>query len=223
MSDFTLKRYISLLKALLKAGYIFQPFGEFLEKSKERVIILRHDVDALPGNSLKTAMLEHELGIRGTYYFRIVRQSNKPDIIRRIAGLGHEIGYHYEDMALCRGNIPEALKSFEKNLAYFRQFYPVKTICMHGSPLSRYDNRRLWDTYSYRDFGITGEPYFDINFSRVLYLTDTGRRWDGERVSVRDKVGTRDKGQGTGKRSGRWGEGEIGREKFHSTSDIIVS
>ncbi len=36
--------------------------------------------------------------------------------------------------------------------------------------------------------GIIGEPYFDVDFSKVLYLTDTGRRWDGEKVSVRDKV-----------------------------------
>jgi hypothetical protein len=28
---------------------------------------------------------------------------------------------------------------------------------------------------------------FDIDFSKLLYLTDTGRRWDGEKVSVRDK------------------------------------
>ena len=28
----------------------------------------------------------------------------------------------------------------------------------------------------------------DTDFSRTLYLTDTGRRWDGWRMSVRDKV-----------------------------------
>ncbi len=59
---------------------------------------------------------------------------------------------------------------------------------MHGSPLSKYDNKLLWKYYNYRDFGIIGEPYFDVNFSKVLYLTDTGRRWNGEKVSVRDKV-----------------------------------
>jgi len=59
---------------------------------------------------------------------------------------------------------------------------------MHGSPLSKYDNKLLWKYYKYQDFGIIGEPYFDVDFSNVLYLTDTGRRWDGEKVSVRDKV-----------------------------------
>ncbi len=49
------------------------------------------------------------------------------------------------------------------------------------------------ETLFYKDFGIIGEPYFDVDFSKVLYLTDTGRRWDGEKVSVRDKVMTNDK------------------------------
>jgi len=74
------------------------------------------------------------------------------------------------------------------DLRRLREFYPVKTICMHGSPLSKYDNKLLWDKYDYRDYGITAEPNFDVDFDEVLYLTDTGRRWDGDRVSVRDKV-----------------------------------
>jgi len=33
------------------------------------------------------------------------------------------------------------------------------------------------------------EPYFDVDFKEVLYLTDTGRRWDGDAFNIRDKVG----------------------------------
>jgi hypothetical protein len=59
---------------------------------------------------------------------------------------------------------------------------------MHGSPTSKIDNRNIWKTYNYRDFGIIGEPYFDVDFNKVFYLTDTGRCWNGEKYSVRDKV-----------------------------------
>ncbi|MGB3947989.1 MAG: hypothetical protein WBM13_08390, partial [Bacteroidia bacterium] len=41
---------------------------------------------------------------------------------------------------------------------------------------------------NYKEFGIIGEPYFDTDFKKVFYLTDTGRCWDGHKVSVRDKV-----------------------------------
>jgi len=187
--DFTLKIYKELLTALKTAGYNFITFEQFCEgKTTEKFVILRHDVDLKAENSLATAKIEHDLGILGSYYFRIVPQSNKPNIIKQIAELGHEIGYHYEDLSLFKGNENEAIKHFEKQLEHFRQFYPVRTICMHGSPTSKIDNRSIWETYNYRDFGIIGEPYFDIDFNKVFYLTDTGRCWDGEKYSVRDKV-----------------------------------
>ncbi len=59
---------------------------------------------------------------------------------------------------------------------------------MHGSPLSRYDNRDIWEKYDYRELGIIGEASMDIDFTSVAYFTDTGRRWNGAGVSIRDKV-----------------------------------
>jgi len=186
--DFTLKKYASLLNTLISKGYSFQTFEQFLQSSKEKVIVLRHDVDLKAINSLRTAQIEHSLGIKASYYFRVIPQSNQPQIIKNIADLGHEIGYHYEDLSLFKGNTEQAIQHFEKQLNYFRQFYAVKTVCMHGSPTSKIDNRSIWKEYNYRDYGLIGEPYFDIDFDKVFYITDTGRCWDGERFSVRDKV-----------------------------------
>lgn len=192
MMDFTLRAYRHLLLALQKAGYAFITFADYCDRRHGafdgKFVILRHDVDAKAVNSLHVARLEHELGARASYYFRIVPESNRPDIIGQIAALGHEIGYHYEDMTICNGNAVQAQTHFAQQLAYFRQFYPVRTICMHGAPRSRYDGKDLWKTCNYRDFGIVGEPYFDTDFADVFYLTDTGRRWDGYKVSMRDKI-----------------------------------
>lgn len=189
MRDFTFASYELLLKAFQSKGYKFITFENYINtKPPGKQIILRHDVDDLPKNSLNTAEIEYRLGIKGVYYFRIVKQSNDPKVIRAIASLEHEIGYHYEDLALTDGNTEAAIANFKKNLGYFRQYYPVKTICMHGSPMSKWDNRKVWKKYNYKDFGIIGEPYFDINFNDFCYLTDTGRKWNGGLVSVRDKV-----------------------------------
>ena len=38
---------------------------------------------------------------------------------------------------------------------------------------------------------LLGEPYFDVNFNEVLYLTDTGRTWENQKISVRDHVDSR--------------------------------
>lgn len=188
--DFTIRKYKELLLSLQQQGYQFITFEQYCTQNKPtgQWVILRHDVDRKPQNSLATAQIEHSLGIRASYYFRIVPDSNQPEYIRQIAALGHEIGYHYEDMAIANGNAEKAFLHFQQQLAYFRQFYPVRTTCMHGAPTSQWDGRELWKQYDYRSVNIIGEPYFDMDFSEVLYLTDTGRCWDGYNVSVRDKI-----------------------------------
>jgi hypothetical protein len=199
--DFTVKIYQQLLHQLKDSGYHFQTFSEFLEAPHDKLIILRHDVDDKKLNSLHFAEIQNKAGVKGSYYFRMVPQSFDEDVIRKIADLGHEIGYHYEDMELVSSGFgvrssklqeedlyEAAIQSFEENLKKLRKLYPVKTICMHGSPRSPFDNKAIWKKYDYRNYGIIGEPYFDINFNEVFYLTDTGRRWDGDKVSVRDRV-----------------------------------
>ncbi len=177
-------------------------------RTPNKLIILRHDVDLLPQNSLRFARIQHELGITGSYYFRAVTESWDEDVILEIHGLGHEVGYHYESLTTCNGNIGAAYLDFVTNLERLRTLVPVTTICMHGSPRSPHDSKDLWKHYDYRTIGILGEPYFDLDFNKFFYLTDTGRRWDGWRVSVRDKVPQQDK----------WvGEGLV----FRSSSDII--
>lgn len=171
--DFTLRKYSQLLEALKSSGVSFQ---------------LRHDVDLLPHNSLQVAEIENMLGLRAVYYFRMVPESYDEVVVKEIHALGHEIGYHYESLTTCRGNVEEAYRDFCDNLAQLRQIVPINKICMHGSPRSPYDSRDLWKHYDYRALGIDYEPYFDTDFTHTLYLTDTGRRWDGYHVSVRDKI-----------------------------------
>lgn len=188
MRDFTLTAYRQLLDAFVEAGYAFQTFSDYLRQPQHKVILLRHDVDARKLHSLRFAQIQHEKGIVGSYYFRMVPQSYDEGVIRAIYDLGHEVGYHYEDMDFAKGDPHRAIQLFEQHLERLRRIVPVSTICMHGSPRSPYDNRDVWKHYQYQDYGIAGEPYFDIDFCQVLYLTDTGRRWDGRSVSVRDKV-----------------------------------
>ena len=170
--DFTLSKYKELLEAL-----------DGCEQ-----VVLRHDVDRMPKNSLATAYIERELGWKATYYFRVVPESYDEAVILQIASLGHDIGYHYESLATCHGDVEAAFDDFCRNREKMRKLVPVTTIAMHGSPTSRWDSRELWKHYDYHKLGIETEPYLDSDFPQLVYLTDTGRRWDGFRVSVRDKI-----------------------------------
>lgn len=172
--DFTLEKYVALLDALKSYGF--------------KSLVLRHDVDLLPGNSLRTARLEAEKGMFGIYYFRAMPESWDERIILEIAAMGHEIGYHYESLTTCDGNVDKAYEDFCRNLEALRNLFPVRSICMHGSPRSPYDSKDIWKKYDYKALGIESEPYLDTDFSKTFYLTDTGRCWDGYKVSVRDKI-----------------------------------
>jgi len=226
--DFTIESYIQLLHKLKSVDYNFQTFSEYLKNPLGKSIILRHDVDLLPENSLRFAQIQFDLGIKGSYYFRAVPESWDEEIIKTIAGMGHEVGYHYENMDTAYGKakgerlkakvekgsneyeqlIDFAYEDFCDNLEKLRKLVPVSTICMHGSPKSQFDNKAIWDKYDYKKLGLIGEPYYDMNFDEVFYLTDTGRRWDGWKVSVRDKVPQQE----------LWAKQGL---VFHSTQDII--
>ena len=207
--DFTYYIFEKLIISLIEDGYSFITFSQYLKNNNQRkFIILRHDVDDLKYHSFTFAQIENKYGIKGTFNFRIVPQSYDKHLIWKIHSMNHEIGFHYETVDSANGNIEIAWKQFSDQLARFREIVPVDTVCMHGSPWSKFDNKDLWNKYNYKSLGIIGEPYYDVNFDKVFYLTDTGRRWDGWKYSVRDKLPQQEK----------WlKEGLI----FHSTKDII--
>ena len=118
MRDFSLDIYRELLEILQKQGYELISYSDYCHNRKGKFVILRHDVDAKPENSLRTAQIEASIGAKASYYFRKGKESNNPEIIRAIAKLGHEIGYHYEDMSLCGGDVEKAWSHFKTWLEY---------------------------------------------------------------------------------------------------------
>ena len=204
MRDFTIQQYTLLLDQLKNTGATFQTVREYATDPKQQAIILRHDIDDRKKHALIFAKLQNERGIKGTYYFRVVPESFEKNLIQEIESLGHEIGYHYEDMDFAKGDRTQAYQLFLQHLNKLREIASIQTICMHGSPRSEYDNKDVWQDFSYQNHDIIAEPYLDFNFDKLFYLTDTGRMWDGKKYSIRDEISTTKK----------W-------PQFHSTSDII--
>jgi len=195
--DFSHKKYISLLEALKKNGYRFRRFAELPLAhggGDGPEVLLRHDVDRMPGRSMQLARTEAEHGAKSTYFFRSKPISFNKEIVERIAELGHEIGFHYESLSDAHGDFKKAWKLFNDDLAQFSPICTVKSIAMHGRPFSPWDNRDIWRHFDYRAAGIAIEAYEDIDWGRYLYFTDTGRRWNSE-SNVRDHVATSDSSQ----------------------------
>ena len=80
--DFTLIIYQQLLESLIAKNYHFLTVEEYstsqvVPSPNRSIVIIRHDVDRRPKNSLRMAILENELGVKATYYFRTIPQTLK--------------------------------------------------------------------------------------------------------------------------------------------------
>ncbi len=137
--DFTEANYGRLLE-LAASKYRFESYGAAPEAP---FVIWRHDVDYSPQRALAFAKIEAVLGLRCIYHVLVSsRYYNilEPDtgvVIRQIAGLGHEIGLHFdmdvglEAEAVSREKILDRI-GLEKRLIEAVAGVPVTTMSFHN-------------------------------------------------------------------------------------------
>jgi hypothetical protein len=218
--DYNIKKLKELYSALLDSNYkIYRVMDYLSEKPTEgKCVVLRHDVDFKPIYALRLAELEKEMGLRSTYYFRYVDEVFEPEIMKKIEQMGHEVGYHYETLNKCDGNIDEAYQLFLKELAILKKNFKIKTISPHGTPLDRHyssytfsglaklgfayirgkkvftdwKNQNIWDNHDIKNVDIIGDAYLNFDFNKIHYFSDTGRTWQVEGYKVKDVSGTPD-------------------------------
>ena len=213
--DFTFKKYAEILTAIAHSDYKVIKIADYIQHQKlpEKFIVIRHDVDLDPYCQLKHAELEHLHGIHTSYYFRYIDEVFNEKVINHIAQLGHEVGYHYEVFTKAKGDPVEAMKLFREEQRVFSKKWNASTVCPHGGSfvedtdgysfkhiiklipkviagktvISKHVNLDMWKENKFADFGIIGDAYHSVDFSDILYLSDTGRSWQ-QRYKRLDKV-----------------------------------
>ncbi len=189
--DYTVGKYRELCKALVAAGYRSRTVQDFAGMGDApldaRLVILRHDVDRFAACALPLAEAEAACGLTASYYFRVPATLDAR-VIAAVSRSGHEVGLHYECLDKAKGDPAKAAEWLERDLQALRKLAPVRTVSMHGNPLTRYDNRDLWNSYDLARFGLTAEVYLSIDFQRVLYYSDTGRTWLDGRYNIKDVI-----------------------------------
>lgn len=99
--EFTTKAYIDLLNILKHKGYHFCLYCE--SDTVKKSVIIRHDVDFSLEKALEMAKLEHDLGVKSTYFillstnFYNIYSKDSFEKIKQIYSLGHEIGLHFDE------------------------------------------------------------------------------------------------------------------------------
>lgn len=185
------RHYRQILEDVRSQSVRTAAVDDFLLNPLRRSVILRHDVDRAPGQACRLALLEQQAGVRSTYYFRAAPTGEFPqEAVRRIAALGHEVGYHYEDLSASGGDMQAAMARFSRNLASLRRLAEVRTVSMHGAPLSPHDNQRLGDVLDLAAHGLLGDAVASIEPYAPFYLTDTGGSWRAAGArNLRDRLG----------------------------------
>jgi hypothetical protein len=192
--DFTQRKYVTIIEAALRAGYQVSGIADWHEQPEKRepVLLVRHDVDRRPWNALEMAQNEHRLGVQTSYYFRALPCSHVPDVIIKIQSLGHEIGYHYEDWSLASFDAQRAIHLFNSHLTALKSLVPVRSIAMHGSPLSRESNLTIWKHCDFSKWGVI-DAIESLDFRGFASFTDAGRTFGTTRANLRDYLKNEDR------------------------------
>ena len=118
-----------------------------------RVVLWRHDVDLSPHRALRLARIEADEGVTSTFFIHLhsefynALERQVADIFRRIAGLGHEIGLHFDpnfhrESIQSREDIERLLKS-EAAVIESLSDQPVRAFSFHNpdvGPWLAYDD-----------------------------------------------------------------------------------
>jgi hypothetical protein len=186
---YRLSVYADLLHALREKGYRLGPTSAYFEGAAPPFIFLRHDVRCLAARAVHMAAAERDLGVKATYYFRCNGRMRFPEeCVRFVADLGQEIGFQYETVDRLPGRGDQVPDRFRQELAALRAIADVRTVTARGTPLSQLPTVRFAKPLDLGELGLLGDPAADIDFSKVLYITDTGGDY-GSRANRRDWSG----------------------------------
>lgn len=97
-----------IVQRAVEAGYVFHTCADYAatHPGDQLLAVLRHDVDIMPERAPGLAVIEADLGVRATYFFRVYANEYNAlshenlAIMRDLVAMGHEVGLHAEPLDL---------------------------------------------------------------------------------------------------------------------------
>lgn len=172
---FTTRAYIQLLELLRNNGYEFCFYDE-CEKI-EKSVILRHDIDLSIEKALDFAILEHQIGVKSTYFillstnFYNVFSKRTYDKIMQIISLGHDVGLHFDEKRYSIQTINEMEHYIQFETKLFNKLFncPIKVVSMHRPSKFVLENDLQFDNII--------NSYSTKYFKGMKYLSDSRMHW----------------------------------------------
>ena len=182
----TYKEYIKFCQSLQDAAvqvYSVEKAVACKDDLSKQFVVLKHDVEAKLEKAVRISEIESRYGIKSTYYVHAFFLQNPKNIImlKQIADLGHEIGYHYDVLDANDGDREKAVKEFTEAISRFADNgFVIKTVCPHGNPLKKRvgysSNKDFFLDPSIREaFSNIVDVYItfpELVANKYLYITD---------------------------------------------------
>lgn len=194
------------------AAFSFAEYAQIIEAYKPLVrdfadapgadsfCLVRHDIEFSLPRALRMAEIDHQLGIRSTFFVQVRNGAYNPlaplnqEIIRKIHALSHYVGLHFYVSDIAAGDEAETLRQlkFQSMVLEEALGQPVTRFSYHRPPLwsLRLDldgKSPLINAYAPAFFELTGNGETPKN---IKYMADSQHAWKyGHPLDFRDKYG----------------------------------
>jgi len=185
--DFSFRHYEDILAIAKEIGYNFPLFCNFSHfESKEKILLLRHDVEFKLERAVQIAEIEGKLGISATYFVRVHANNYNPFSynsyirIKRIKELGHEIGLHFESGELAQVTGEVELELFHRAKAVLEEIVGdvIVSVSEHADKRSQSGiGLSFFQRIAKQDCRIQNQAYEDRFFKKLKYLSDSNSLW----------------------------------------------
>jgi len=172
--EMSIPDYNVLLKNFVKNNYVTKCYDNV--EQKKRHIILRHDIDIVPSDTINLAEIENNYNYKAYYFFLVntdfynVNSKNTQEIIKKIISLGHHKGLHFDEsiMNKSKSNIDSIIDKECKVLENITQ-KKITTVSFHRP------SKKLMNL----DREIAGRihTYMPAFFSNISYVSDSRGTW----------------------------------------------
>ena len=179
-TNFTLIHFRLLLKAA-KSKFIDRHYSNF--DKNENFVIWRHDVDISMDAALATAKIEHEEGVKTTYFVHLhnefynLMEKETSDKVRKIINLGHEIGLHFDSHYYNIKNEEGLCEKLEFEKIFIENLFSIKLLVFSFHNTNEFV--MSCDDWQYSGMINTYAKYFKQN---VEYCSDSWGRWRYKRM-----------------------------------------
>ena len=172
--QFTYEGYINLINLLKENQYEFCDYNNY--SKREKVVIMRHDVDNSLEKAVELAKLEAEHDIISTYFillstdFYNISSKKSLQMIKKIQELGHSVGLHFDEDKYnnCNVSIMDAVKNEARIMEQIIDS-PIGVVSMH-----RPSTKTLESNY---EFDNIINSYGKTFFNEFKYISDSRRIW----------------------------------------------